>query len=356
MVTRKQGTGNARAARILAIETSCDETSVAIVRVRGTDVRVLHHETATQIPIHARYGGVVPEIAARMHVAETVSLLDRASVLKKGRCPYDAIAVTRGPGLATALRVGIEAGRTLAFISEKPFIGVNHLEGHLASSWLIPSNRKRWTFPILFLLVSGGHSELVLMKEFRKIRVLGRTRDDAAGEAFDKTAKLMGLGYPGGPAISMRAKDGNPTAFDLPRPMLGDASLDFSFSGFKSAVRRVWEGLSDTERSHRGTVSDLCASVEQAIVDVLVEKTIRAALKVKPAAIAVVGGVSANQLLQFEIAKAVTDRLPKVTLLEPASGFHTDNAAMIAAAASWRLMNGETDDWKKVDAKPEWDL
>jgi len=341
--------------KILAIETSCDETSVAILRVAGKTVELLHHETSTQIPIHQRYGGVVPEVAARTHVAELVSLLERADVFGKKR-PYDAIAVTRGPGLATALRVGIEAGRTLAAATGVPIVGVNHLEGHLASAWLVPENRKTWKFPILTLLASGGHSEIVLMKDFCSYRILGRTRDDAAGEAFDKTAKLMGLGYPGGPMISKLAKDGDPSAYALPRPMIHDKSLDLSFSGLKTAVRQLWESLPAKKQKDPSVIADLAASIEQAIVDVLVEKTIRAAIKVKPKAIAIVGGVSANRLLQREMANAVDDRLKGVTLMHPAAGFHTDNAAMIAAAASWRLSRGKIDQWKKLDAKPGWDL
>lgn len=340
---------------ILAIETSCDETSVAILRVAGSSVSLLHHEISTQIPIHQRYGGVVPEVAARTHVAELVSLLERANVFAKKR-PYDAIAVTRGPGLATALRVGIETGRTLAATSGVPIIGVNHLEGHLASAWLVPENRKAWKFPILALLVSGGHTELVLIKDFCSYKILGRTRDDAAGEAFDKTAKLMGLGYPGGPVISKLAKDGDPTAFALPRGMIHDKSLDFSFSGFKTAVRQLWESMPLKKQKDPNVIADLAASIERAIVDVLVQKTIRAALKANPTAVCIVGGVSANSLLQSELTNAIQDRLKGVRMLHPSVGFHTDNAAMIAAAAAWRLAKGKVDRWQKLDAKPEWDL
>ncbi len=167
--------------RVLGIETSCDETSVALLAVSKDKVDIVHHEIASQIPVHAVYGGVVPEVAARLHVAEIVALLDRALGTEDQAKKFDAIAVTRGPGLATALRVGIEAGRSLAFVTGKPIVGVNHLEGHLASAWLMEENRKNWKFPILALLVSGGHTELVLMKDFGKYQILGRTRDDAAG-------------------------------------------------------------------------------------------------------------------------------------------------------------------------------
>ena len=336
--------------RILAIETSCDETSIAILSCAKDRVRMLFHETFSQIPIHARTGGVVPEVAARMHVAEVISLLERARAFDRPR-RYDAIAVTQGPGLATALRVGIEAARTIAFATGLPIIGVNHLEGHLASAWLIPENRRRWKFPILALLVSGGHTELVLMRDFCRYRVLGRTRDDAAGEAFDKSAKLMGLGYPGGPIISQLAVKGNPRAFAFPRPMLKDPSFDFSFSGLKTDVRRTWERYEKSK-----VISDFCASLQEAIVETLVVKTIRAAIRVKPNAIAIVGGVSANRRLHEVMEEELRRAIPSVQLLAPAKGFHTDNAAMIAAAGYWRLRRGDRSTWETLDAKPEWDV
>jgi N6-L-threonylcarbamoyladenine synthase len=338
--------------RILGIETSCDETSVAILEVGGKTPKILHHETASQIPVHAIYGGVVPEVAARLHVAELVALLDRALGNPPDVKRFDAIAVTRGPGLATALRVGVDAARTLSLVTKKPLVGVNHLEGHLASAWLTPENHAAWAFPVLFLLVSGGHTELVLMKDFGKYRVLGRTRDDAAGEAFDKTAKLMGLGYPGGPMIAKLAESGDPTAFDLPRPMLHDPSFDMSFSGLKTAVRNVWEELPPKKKDKR-IIADLAASIQAAIVDVLVAKTLAVAEKVKPSAIAIVGGVSANKRLHEKMAKETKG----IRLLVPSRGLHTDNAAMIAAAGAWKLIRRPKGDaWKTLDADPEIDL
>ncbi|MFZ2804313.1 MAG: tRNA (adenosine(37)-N6)-threonylcarbamoyltransferase complex transferase subunit TsaD [Patescibacteria group bacterium] len=343
-----------KAFKILGIETSCDETSIAILSVRGNDVRILHHETSTQIPIHQRYGGVVPEVAARTHVAEILTLLDRAKVFPKPK--VDAVAVTRGPGLATALRVGIESARTIAAVTGIPTVGVNHLEGHLASAWLVAENRKHWKFPILALLVSGGHTEIVLMKDFCSYKILGRTRDDAAGEAFDKTSKLMGLGYPGGPAIAERAMKGDPTTFVLPRPMLHEKSFDFSFSGLKTAVRNTWEKLPPKKRKDAQVVSDLCASVQAAIVDVLVAKTLAAARKVRPNAICIVGGVSANRRLHEAMSQTVTREFSGVRVLEPAKGLHTDNAAMIAAAGAWRFQRGKLDTWQTLDANPELDI
>jgi N6-L-threonylcarbamoyladenine synthase len=351
--------------RILGIETSCDETSVAIlesVRAHGhtplceSKIRLVHHETATQIPIHARFGGVVPEVAARTHVAELVSLLERAGIFGKGKRKFDVIAVTKGPGLATALRVGVEAARTLAWSSGAPIVGVNHLEGHMASAWLMPKNRRRWEFPILFLLVSGGHTELVLMRDYCSYKILGRTRDDAAGEAFDKTAKLLGLGYPGGPALSKTAEKGRLDAFKLPRPMLHDKSFDFSFSGLKTAVRVLVGNVVRGTKNEVTILPDLCASIQAAIVDVLVAKTVAAAIESKPKAVAIVGGVSANRVLQAVLTKAVKTELPGVTLFAPPSGFYTDNAAMIAAAGLWRISQNRLDSWQKLDAEPELDI
>ncbi len=370
---------NSATIRILGIETSCDETSVALLETSNSPfskgglrgIKIRKHYISTQIPIHARYGGVVPEIAARTHVAEIVSLLEKTTGWKES---FDAIAVTQGPGLATALRVGIEAAKTLAWTYGKPLIPVNHLEGHLASAWLVPTNRRDWKFPILFLLVSGGHTELVLMKDFGSYKVLGRTRDDASGEAFDKTAKLLGLGYPGGPKLSQLASRGNPKAFALPRPMIHDPSLDFSFSGLKTAVRQT---LTPTPLPHgrrgantlspalwgKGTgiegqvLADLCASIQAAIVETLIAKTVRAAIKVKPRAVAVVGGVSANPKLKADLRAALKKNCPGIKLLAPAKDLYTDNGAMIAAAGLWKMLkHKKVPRWQALDAEPDKDL
>ena len=374
--------------KILGIETSCDETSVALLsyfipgvlskesgtkrKTRGSKfrvpakIRLKKHYIATQIPIHARYGGVVPEVAARTHVAELVSLIDKALGLTKDKGlrikdKFDYVAVTQGPGLATALRVGIEASKILAWAYDKPLIPVNHLEGHLASAWLEKSNRDKWEFPVLFLLVSGGHTELVLMKDFGKYEVLGRTRDDASGEAFDKTAKMLGLEYPGGPKLSKLAVNGNPEAYDLPRPMLHDSSLDFSFSGLKTAVRvLLYEHFKMQNakcKIREESLADVCASIQAAIVEVLVAKSVKATLRLKPKAFAVVGGVSANIVLQKQLKKALKQSCPEVSWLKPVRGLHTDNAAMIAAAGLWNVMSGKHSlKWQKVDAEPDFDL
>ena len=370
MVTRKQNRRNplnppyqGEVVRVLAIETSCDETAVSLAHFKKNgDVHITKNLVTSQIPIHQRYGGVVPEVAARSHVAETVSLITQA-LGKQNVGAFDAIAVTRGPGLATALRVGIEAGRLLAALSSKPLIGVNHLEGHIASAWLPPENRRRWHFPLLALIVSGGHTELVLMKDFCKYKIVGQTRDDAAGEAFDKSAKLMGLPYPGGPQIAKLAENGDPKAFALPRPMRNDGTLDFSFSGLKTAVRQLWEkqhilplAKGELEGVRLGIKNNLAASLQQAIVDILTEKTMAAAKKYKVKGVLLVGGVSANIALRERLAQDVAKQLPGVSFLPSDKQYITDNAAMIAAAGFWRLRKGERHNWKTMDADPEWNV
>lgn len=336
--------------RILAIETSCDETAVAVLSFddRLSTVTVLQNLISSQIPIHQKYGGVVPEVAARAHVPETVSLITRTLEAYPLET-MDALAVTRGPGLATALSVGVETARVLAAFSDKPLIGVNHLEGHIASAWLNDENRQRWEYPLLALIVSGGHTELVLVKGPCRYQLIGHTRDDAAGEAFDKSAKLMGLPYPGGPEIAKLAKTGNPSAFNLPRPMLRDGTFDFSFSGLKTAIRQVFP-ISDSR------LSDLAAAIQAAIVDVLVVKTVAAAKEYRVTGVCVVGGVSANASLRERLGATLAEQLPGVAYLPSDPAYVTDNAAMIAAAGYWRFLKNDTVDWKNIDVRPEWEL
>jgi N6-L-threonylcarbamoyladenine synthase len=343
--------------RILGIETSCDETAVALLEYDKNKVVVKQNLVSSQIPIHQKYGGVVPEIAARNHVPEMVHLLSRA-LGKNGMDAFDAIAVTEGPGLSIALRVGVEAARTLAYLSGKPVVGVNHLEGHIASAWLHPKARANWKFPLLVLIVSGGHTELVLMKDFGKYKIVGETRDDAAGEAFDKSAKLMGLPYPGGPQISRLAESGDQSAFDLPRPMMNDKSLDFSFSGLKTAVRREWEtSVKKMNGEELETAKkNLAASLEETIVETLVEKTMRAVRKHNVKGVVLVGGVSANAYLRKRLADAVKTHDKRLSFFPSDKKFMTDNAAMIAVAGMWKLSYGKKTDWKKLDANPEANL
>ena len=343
---------DAHALRILGIETSCDETAVALLRVCGDEVMVEKNLVSSQIPIHRLYGGVVPEIAARSHVLEVIHLLEEA-LGEDWTDAFDAIAVTRGPGLSMALLVGLEAGKMLAVLSGKPFLAINHLEGHLASAWLNPQNRARWTYPLLALSVSGGHSEFILAKEACVYEVIGASRDDAAGEAFDKTAKMMGLPYPGGPEIAKLAERGRSGMFTLPRPMLNDPSLDMSFSGLKTAVRQRLEREGGRLQEDAQAKADLALEVQTAIVDVLLEKTRRAIEKTGVQAFVLVGGVSANMELRTRMERMIAEDFPHVAFLPSDRAYVTDNATMIAAAGAWRFARGEASDPFRVDADPE---
>lgn len=363
MVTQKSSSEHrstsVRPVRVLGIETSCDETAISLLSVsaEGKRVRVMKSLVSSQIPIHQRYGGVVPEVAARTHVPETVSLLTQ-SLGKKGMATFDAIAVTRGPGLATALSVGVETARMLAMLSGKPLIGVNHLEGHIASAWLNGRHRAAWQYPLLALIVSGKHTELVQMDAPGKYAVLGQTRDDAAGEAFDKTAKLMGLSYPGGPQIAKLALRGKKTAYVLPRPMLHEGGLDMSFSGLKTAVRNSWEEVKTTTSAEglEQARCDMAASVQQAIIDVVLTKTLKAAKMMQARGILLVGGVSANKELRKQLGRMIRRELPGVAYLPSDRRYVTDNAAMIAAAGYWHVVRGEQESWETMEFNPEWNL
>lgn len=341
--------------RVLGIETSCDETSIALLHVTPDDVRVEYNLVSSQIAIHQRYGGVVPEVAARSHVPEIIHLMSEAFGENWSEA-FDAISVTRGPGLSMALLVGLEAAKLLAVVSGKPIVGINHLEGHLASAWLNPENRKRWTFPLLSLSASGGHSELILVKGVGSYEIIGSTRDDAAGEAFDKTAKVMGMPYPGGPEIAKLAEQGTPGRWKLPRPMIDTETLDMSFSGLKTAVRQLWEKEHVAILQDEQAKADLAAEVQAAIVDVLVEKTRRGIERMGVRAVALVGGVSANTYLREQIKKMIEEQFPGVAFLPSDRAYVTDNAAMIAAAGSWHLMNGESHDPLSLDVDPELSL
>jgi N6-L-threonylcarbamoyladenine synthase len=309
---------------ILAIETSCDETAVAILR----DRELLVSEVASQIAAHEQYGGIVPEVASRNHLQNAPRLLERARTragVSLGE--IDAFAATSGPGLASSLMIGASIGKGLALGYGKPYLAINHLEGHLLSPFFGGE-----TEPNLSLVVSGGHTLLVQVRGVNDYVVLGQTVDDAAGEAFDKVAKMLGLGYPGGPEIERHARNGNPTRFDLPRSMLDSGDLNFSFSGLKTAVRYLLPKLQGD------FLDDLCASFQSAVVDVLVEKTLRAARQARVPAVTLSGGVSCNHALRMQLSAACEKAGLK--FLPAASELCTDNAAMIAFAASLRLARG----------------
>ncbi|GBC93054.1 tRNA N6-adenosine threonylcarbamoyltransferase [bacterium HR15] len=323
---------------ILGIETSCDETSAAVVEGR----RVRSSIVASQADLHARWGGVVPEAAARQHVERLNPVLqqalDEAGVSLR---EIEGIAVTNRPGLVGALVVGIAAAKALAFALNLPFVGVHHLEGHLYSAFLTDPDAPI-PFPHLCLIVSGGHTELVLAKGHGDYQLLGQTLDDAAGEAFDKVARLLGLGYPGGPAIDRLARTGDPSAFRFPRAWL-EGSHHFSFSGLKTAVLREVERLRNEGTLSEATIADLCASFQQAIIDVLVAKAVRAAQEWQVSVLTVVGGVAANAALQSQMREAADKAC--LQLLIPPPHYCTDNAAMIACAGYYRLLAGERADF-----------
>lgn len=336
--------------RILGIETSCDETSVALLRVNKGVARIERHLTASQVLKHAQYGGVVPEVAARLH-AETLPLL--IDVLDISKKDLDGIAVTRGPGLITSLRVGTDFARALAYGWNVPLVGVNHIEGHIAANWIDRKVASAYAFPALVLVVSGGHTEIILMKGFGKYERIGSTLDDAAGEAFDKVAKMLDLGYPGGPAVSKRALQGNPETFAFPRPLLNQPNFDFSFSGLKTAVLYTLQRKKEWSAQE---VSDICASFQAAVVETLVAKTIRAAKVKKARTVFLAGGVAANALLRETLAAAVKKELPKTEAVIPDLRYCTDNAAMIAMAGYFKLSKKKRDAWKGMEPDPSWEL
>ena len=338
---------------LLALETSCDETSAAVVR----DGRVLSSVVSSQVRLHAEYGGVVPELAAREHLKNLLPMA-RAAFSEAGVEPgqLDAVAATQGPGLPTALLVGFKAAQAVAFALRKPFLGIHHHEAHLYSPWIRgePPVADFSEFqPNASLIVSGGHTLLVLVESELKHRVLGSTVDDAAGECFDKTGKLMGLAYPAGPEIDRLAGQGNPKAFDFPRPLLHDASDDFSFSGLKTSVRYFLRDnpklLDDAQR-----VRDLCASIQAAIVEVLVVKTIRAAKRNGMRCVTASGGVTCNRALRRDLESAC--KREGFTLRLAEESLCTDNAAMIGILAERKLAQNIPATGLDEEINPGWVL
>lgn len=316
--------------RILAIETSCDETSASVVENGRT---ILSNIIASQIELHAQFGGVFPEVASRRHVEVIHTVVQQAlQEAHMGLDDIDCIAVTRGPGLVGSLLVGVNMAKGMALARNKPFLGINHIEGHIYSLWLTEAVDEI-EFPILTLVVSGGHTELYLMTDHGRYQHLGGTLDDAAGEAFDKVGRLLGLSFPGGPAIDQLAPSGNPTAFKFPRAVMDDG-YNFSFSGLKTAVSRQIKHFDKTKLP----IEDLAASFQTAVVDALTIKTERAAEAYGVTAVHLAGGVSANRALR----QAMTERLT-IPVRYPTPILCTDNAAMIGAAAHWHFINGRRD-------------
>ncbi len=332
--------------RVLALESSCDETAAAVVRdgrwIEGNSV-------ASQIPLHQQYGGIVPEVASRAHVQAIVPVVrDAMEQAEAGWDDIDVVAATRGPGLAGSLLIGLNAAKAIAYARDLPFLAVNHLEGHIYANWLITAAEQGADaptpeFPLLCLIVSGGHSDLVLMRGHGDLVRIGRTRDDAAGEAFDKVARILGLGFPGGPIIQKTAESGDARRFKLARAWL-KGTYDFSFSGVKTATLRLVESFPENEVP----VADIAAAFQESVADVLSAKAARAAEEFGVVQVAVAGGVAANSALRAMVRERV--HLP---VLLPPLDFCTDNAAMIASAAYYRFAGGQRSDLD-VDVLANW--
>ncbi|MEK7606994.1 MAG: tRNA (adenosine(37)-N6)-threonylcarbamoyltransferase complex transferase subunit TsaD [Patescibacteria group bacterium] len=370
--------------RILGVETSCDETAAAVIEVNHGYFSVLSTIVASQVKLHAKTGGVVPEVAARAHAEVIIPVIeealreasdigDQGSGTIKLKPDIDVIAVTKGPGLITSLLVGVEAARTLSYAWRKSLVAVNHLEGHIYANWLPPigewkvksAKLKVKRFPMLCLIVSGGHTELVLVRAPLDHTVIGSTRDDAAGECFDKVAKMLGLGYPGGPAIAAEAAKchrlwrgaalgrhkvkSEKGKVELPRPMMDSPDFDFSFAGLKTAALYA---LQKQKRMTPAIRQAFAHELQEAIVEVLIAKTIRAAKAYNVKEVMIGGGVSANGRLREAFARAMEKALPGIACLFPQLEFTGDNAAMIATAGYFYAQKKKFTPWEQIDADP----
>ena len=331
--------------RILGIETSCDETGIAIY---DSEQGLLAHALHSQVKLHAQYGGVVPELASRDHIQHIIPLIEQVlAQAKASRESITAIAYTQGPGLVGALLVGATFAKALAYAWQVPAIGIHHMEGHLLAPFLEATHP---TFPFLALLVSGGHTQLIQIEDIGKYIILGESIDDAAGEAFDKTAKLLGLEYPGGPLLAKLAEQGTPNKFSFPRPMLDRPGLDFSFSGLKT---HALNAIQHTELTTQNK-ADLAWAFEDAIVDTLIKKTARAIKQTGLNELVIAGGVSANNTLRSRMATFASEN--NINVFYPKLEFCTDNGAMIAYAGYERFKRGITDLNWEVSVKPRWEL
>ncbi len=317
---------------ILGIETSCDETAAAIVE---NGKKIISNVVASQVTVHQKYGGVVPEIASRKHMEFIIPVIDKAlCIAEKKLDDLSGIAVTCGPGLIGSLLVGLSVAKAIAYTRDIPFIGVNHLEAHIYANFL---EHKELTPPFICLIVSGGHTSLIYMKDFGEYKLLGQTKDDAAGEVFDKISKVLNLGYPGGPIIEKLAKRGNSSAIKFPRPFLNNKDYDFSFSGLKTSVIYYIRKLRNENKVLQ--VENILASFQQAVVDVLTEKTINAAQEFKTKKIILAGGVAANNTLRKNIKEKA--KMLNIEVFYPSLYLCTDNAAMVASVGYFKLRDNK---------------
>ncbi len=362
---------------ILGIESSCDETAASLLRVkpskRGITLKILSNIVWSQTSIHRQYGGIVPEVAARAHIGKILPVIKEA-LEPLSNLKIDLIAVTNGPGLVTSLLVGVEVAKTLSYARRIPLLPINHLSGHIYANFIdkspISPSHLQNIFPAICLIVSGGHTELGLMKKPGQYKKIGQTRDDAAGECFDKTAKLLDIGYPGGPIIARYAAKSDRKAeirnFELPRPMLKSKDFDFSFSGLKTAVLYLVKRQKLSQKIGKEKtkfIRAVCAETQQAIIDVLIAKTIRAARQFKVKSIILGGGVVANSQLRKQLEINVYNLPFQINLLIPPKNLCTDNAAMIAAAGYFKYqnlktkeINNLTNNWRKIKVKPNLEI
>lgn len=336
--------------KILAIETSCDETAAAVIeKLNSTSpIKLLSSIISSSLKLHAQTGGIIPEIAAREQIKYTIPVIEKTLADANSKKDHiDAIAVTYGPGLIGSLLVGVETAKTLAYLWNKPIIPVNHLLGHIYANWLTTKDQipKTIEFPSLALIASGNHTDLLLLKNHGKIKWLGGTLDDAAGEAFDKIGRMLNLQYPAGPMIEELSRKGNPKAFRFPRPMIGSGNFDFSFSGLKAAVLRE---VKTHDKLNDQLIYNIARGTQDAIIDVIARKTVKAAKKYKVKSILLGGGVAANQSLQNKLN--VNCQMLNVKFFAPPKSLCTDNAAMIGAYAAF---NYKPIPWQKITANPE---
>ncbi len=341
---------------ILGIETSCDESAASVICGKNKKVKVLTNVISSQIEIHQKHGGVVPEVAAREHLINLLPTIDKALKNAKIKAKdLKLLAVTKGPGLITSLIAGTETVKALSFAWQKPIIGINHLSGHIYANFI--DNQSPIKFPLISLIVSGGHTSLVYMKDHDNYKIIGETRDDAAGEAYDKAAKMLNLQYPGGPIISQKAKEykKEKTNLSFPRPMINSNNLDFSFSGLKTALYYQLQ----KDKNWKKRVNEYCFAYQEAINDVLIKKSLKSLGKYKHKSFLLAGGVSANLNLRQKLKEEIRVNYPKTDYKIPKIEYTTDNASMIASAAYYiygKKAKKSFTSWKKLKAKPDLEL